>query len=179
MFQLWKVGIPLVVVALVGCSDPGPHRFAVEGTLLLDGKPLPYKSLALVPIDGTAGHGAAGFSDGDGTFNLQAIVPGALRDYRGCPPGRYVVVVNEPLIPIDDSSTAAEEPTGEEEGPAPAIALNMAPRRRIAKGGIPPVYRQETTTPLTVEVSEGVEAYQFALDSKPKPGSVASIQYKR
>lgn len=178
MFQLWKIGVPLMVVAFIGCSDAGPHRLAVKGTLMLDGKPLPFKSLALMPIEGTAGHGAAGFSTGDGTFNLQAIVPGAIRDYRGCPPGRYRVVINEPLIPI------SEEPEGdaasiEEEGPAPAIALDIRPRRRIAKGGIPAIYRLEDTTPLVVEVSEGIEAYEFKLDSKPKPGSVASVQYKR
>ncbi|MCC9608656.1 hypothetical protein LOC68_09175 [Blastopirellula sp. JC732] len=178
MYQLWKFGLPLLVVALVGCSDPGPHRFAVEGTLLLDGKPLPYKSLALLPVEGTTGQGAAGFSKGDGTFNLQAIVPGAVRDYRGCPPGRYRVVIGEPLIPITDD-LAVEEPVSEDEGPAPAIALDITPRRRPAKGGIPAIYRTETTTPLIVEVSEGVEAYEFTLESKPKPGAVASVQYKR
>ncbi|PQO25655.1 hypothetical protein C5Y96_22810 [Blastopirellula marina] len=178
MYQLLKISVPLLIVAIVGCGDPGPHRLAVKGTLMLDGKPLPFKSLALMPIEGTGGHGAAGFSTGDGTFNLQAIVPGAIRDYRGCPPGRYRVVIGEPLIPISDEPVV-EASMSEEEGPAPAIALDLRPRRRATKGGIPAIYRLENTTPLVVEVSEGIEAYEFKLDSKPKPGAVASVQYKR
>lgn len=168
----------MLVVAMVGCTDPGPHRLTVKGTLMLDDKPLPFKSLALMPIEGTTGHGAAGFSTGDGTFNLQAIVPGAIRDYRGCPPGRYRVVITEPLIPISDEP-AVEAMVSEELGPAPAIAIDLRPRRRIAKGDIPAIYRLENTTPLIVEVSEGIQAYEFKLDSKPKPGTVASVQYKR
>lgn len=174
MFQLWKIGLSLAAIAVVGCSDPGPLRFPVEGTLTLDGKPLPFKSLTLYPTDGTTGHGAAGFSDESGKFNLQAIVPGAIRDYRGCPPGRYRVVISEPLIPIE-GSTSADAIQGEavgDEGPAAAVAMVQPTRRRAAKGDVPPHYLSDATTPLIVEVSEGIEQYEFSIESKP--GRVAS-----
>lgn len=174
MFQVWKIGAALAVIAAAGCSDPGPVRFPVEGTLTLDGKPLPFKSLTLHPTDGVAGHGAAGFSDAEGKFYLQAIVPGAVRDYRGCPPGRYRVVISEPLIPID-GSTSTESIQGEavgEEGPAAAVAMVPPTRRRAAPGDVPASYRSQQTSPLVVEVSEGIERYEFVIESKP--GRVAS-----
>lgn len=179
MFQAWKIGAALAVVAIVGCGESGPLRYPVEGTLMLDGKPMPFKSLTLIPTDGTTGHGAAGFSDADGNFNLQAIVPGAIQDFRGCPPGKYRVVVSEPLIPITGSLTT-EQIQGEvvgDEGPAAAVAMVQPNRRRSAKGAIPLSYRSENTSPLLIEVAEGTESYEFSIDSKL--GSIASAMASR
>ncbi|MCC9607846.1 hypothetical protein LOC68_03045 [Blastopirellula sp. JC732] len=169
MFQLWKIGASLAVIAMAGCSDSGPLRFPVEGTLMLDGQPVPFKSLTLVPTDGTMGHGASGFSDAEGKFNLQAIVPGAVRDYRGCPPGKYQVVISEPLIPVSES-ISQEAIQGEaigEEGPAAAMAMVMPTRRRAKRDGdIPLHYTSERTSPLVVEVAEGIESYELVMLSK-------------
>lgn len=179
MSNLWKLTLSAVVLVMAGCGDPGPYRIAVTGMLTLDGKPFPFKSLTFIPTDGTPGHGAAGYSDGEGRYRLQSMVPGALRDYRGCPPGRYLVVVEEPMIPITGSQSAvAEQPLAESsDEPAPAIGL-IEPRRRRAKGGIPPIYASERTTPLVVEVAEGGEVIDLVLESKTRP-SLASTKYQR
>lgn len=168
MFKLWKTSLLLVLITLVGCSDPGPLRHPVQGTLMLDGKPLAYKSLTFFPADGTTGHGAAGFTNGEGKFYLQAMVPGAVRDYRGCPPGKYRVVVSEPLIPITGSTSEAniQGEVIDDNGPAAAVAMFEPTRRRAVKGGIPLIYASDRTTPLIVEVAEGMETYELALASK-------------
>lgn len=178
MSLLWKLTLSMTVIVLAGCSDPGPYRITVTGTLSLDGEPFRFKSLTFVPIDGTSGHGAAGFSDGEGKYRLQSMVPGALRDYRGCPPGRYLVVVSEPTIPLPGSEgNALEQVVENSQDPAPAIGL-IEPHRRRVKSGIPPIYGSARTTPLVVEVAEGNEIIDLALDSKAR-SSLASAGFRQ
>lgn len=179
MSNLWKLTLAAVVLVMAGCGDPGPYRITVTGMLTLDGKPFPFKSLTFIPTDGTPGHGAAGYSDGEGKYRLQSMVPGAVRDYRGCPPGRYLVVVEEPMIPITGSQSAlAEQPLAESsDEPAPAIGL-IEPHRRRVKSGIPPIYGSARTTPLVVEVAEGNEIIDLVLDSKAR-SSLASAGFRQ
>ncbi|WP_145101830.1 hypothetical protein [Rosistilla carotiformis] len=144
----------------------------VTGTLTLDGEPLAFKSLTLTPIEGTAGGGASGYSDGQGKYQLLAMVPGAIQDFNGCPPGRYRVTVSEPLIPITDADfDAARQGDVLDNGePAAAIALtDMSPKKRKqAKGDIPSVYASSTTSPLVIDVVEGNELIDLALASSGK-----------
>ncbi|EAQ81754.1 hypothetical protein DSM3645_29272 [Blastopirellula marina DSM 3645] len=180
MFCRWKFSILLVLFVTIGCSDPGPLRHSAKGTLLLDGEPLPYKSLYFWPIDGTVGQGAGGCTDGEGKFNLHTVVPGALRDYRGCQPGRYCVIVGEPLLPIGDTSSEAniQGEVVDGEGPAAAVAIAEPTRRSKGKPSIPAIYQSQNTTPLIVEVSEEVEFYELTMDSKPR-ASLTAVQYHK
>ena len=161
-------GIAILLVATVGCGDSGMTLVPLTGPITLDGKPLPFKSVMLVPIDGTPGHGAGGYSDGEGNYTLRAIVPGAVKDFPGCPPGRYQVVVSEPLLGINEASFSdtAGQDTGETDESAPAVMLlEMEPKRQV-KGPIPAMYTSERTSPLAIDVVEDINVVNLELASK-------------
>ncbi|WP_116344502.1 hypothetical protein [Blastopirellula marina] len=174
MFQLSKIFFVIFAIGAVGCSDPGPARFPAQGIVTLDGKPLPYKSITFYPVNGTDGQGASGNSDAEGKFNLLTIVPGAVRDYRGCQPGRYHVIVQEPMFPIDKVDTQETPPLDSIQGeaiegigpPAAEIGMVQPVRRKSAKDSVPLVYRSERTTPLIIEVGAGLEPYELILNFK-------------
>lgn len=164
-------GIILLFAVIVGCGDSGLTLVPLTGTITLDGQPLPFKSLMLVPTEGTPGHGAGGYTDGQGTFKLRAIVPGAVEDFPGCPPGKYQVVVSEPQVPLSDADFAdpSSRMAAETDEPAAAIMLaEMEPRKpkNREKGSIPPMYTSNRTSPLVIDVVEGGEIVNLELVSK-------------
>jgi len=153
----WAVAIVAVVIVAAGCTRAEPQLVAVRGTLLLDGQPLVAKSILFSPEEGTGGLGAGANSRADGSFELLAIMPGSVRNQAGVMPGRYRVIVSEPMIPID-----VAEPAAGDGGPAPAVGFRDA---RAGKGGIPAVYRSRETTPLIVEVAPGTGTMTIELTS--------------
>lgn len=155
MFK-FRVYIVLGTIVLTGCGDSGPELVPVEGTVMLDGKPLANKSLMFIPIDGTSGHGAGGSSDAEGKYTLRAVVLGATRDYPGIATGRYRVNVFEPFIAGDVSV--------EEDGDEPAVA--MGPGFGSGKSAIPAVYGTERS-PLVLEVPESGGVLNIELKSNP------------
>jgi len=134
----------------------------VDGTVFLNGQPLAYKSVLFLPEGETAGNGAGGYTNGDGEYSLIAVVFGATKDYDGCPPGRYRVVVSEPSIPITEADFGPLD--GEEEGDQPAVAVGplMSPATRA----IPAVYTSDETTPLVLEVPESGGVVDVELTSR-------------
>ena len=140
----------LATIVLTGCGRSIPELVPVEGTLSLDGEPLAYKSILFLPEEGTAGNGAGGFTNGEGKYYLLAVIFGVTSDYRGCPPGRYRVVVSEPMFPITDADFGPLDQEEEGDEPAPAVGPISGP----AKTRIPAVYASERTTSLIVEVPE-------------------------
>jgi len=149
---------------LPGCGRSGPKLVPVDGTVFLDGKPLAYKSLVFIPEEGTAGNGAGGYTNGDGEYSLLAVVFGATKDYDGCPPGRYRVVVSEPSIPITEADFGPFD--GEKEGDEPAVAVGpgMSPATRA----IPALYTSDQTTPLVREVPESGGVVDLQLTSRSR-----------
>lgn len=88
-------------LCLFGCAGEAvPDLVPVEGTLTLQGKPLANKSLRFVPESGNGltGHGN---TDKNGKYRLLAIVPGAVTDHAGLTPGKYRVVVFEPMAVME------------------------------------------------------------------------------
>ena len=161
----------LICLAIVGCGDAGPDVVPISGVVTLDGEPLKFKSLTLFPTEGTVGQGAGGYTDGEGKYSLIAVVPNAIQDFAGCPPGKYRVVISEPLIPISDGDfanpTAATAGTADE--PAPAIFLPDEGKPKKKKtGDIPAVYASEASTPLVIEVAAGNETVNLELVSTAK-----------
>lgn len=67
--------VPLLLITL-GCADNGPPLVKVEGTVNLDGVPLPFKNIMFHPEDKTPGAGAGGNTDIKGYFNVLAVRPG-------------------------------------------------------------------------------------------------------
>lgn len=161
------LSVVMSLMATIGCGDSGMTLVPLTGTLTLDGEPLPFKSVMLVPIEGTPGHGAGGYSDGQGNYTLRAIVPGAVKDYPGCPPGKYQVVVTEPQIPISEADFAnpAAQMAPETDEPAPAIALMGMPKKQ-AKGAIPAMYTSNRTSPLALQVTVDAPVMNLELASK-------------
>ncbi len=170
MIKFCKSCIFLMLAIIVGCGDSGPELVPVTGTLSLDGQPLAFKSVTLVPIEGTSGHGAAGFTDGAGSMKLLAVVPGAIRDFQGCPPGRYQVVITEPLIPMTEKSFQDAElgVVPDESEPAAAIFIPTSRRKKHKKGDIPSMYTSTISSPLVIDVAEGNEDISLELDSKAR-----------
>lgn len=168
MINICKSCIFAALALVAGCGDSGPSLVPVTGTLSLDGQPLSFKSLTLSPIEGTSGHGAAGYTDGTGTFKLLAVVPGAISDFHGCPPGRYRVAITEPLIPMTDKDFQdVEQGVIADQSEPAAVILTADPRtKRRKKGDIPPVYTSTQSSPLIIDVAEGNEVINLELESK-------------
>ena len=129
--------------------------------MTLDGKPLANKALMFLPIDGTQGRGARGWSDAEGAYTLDAVVPGAINEYQGVPPGRYRVTVSEPLLPIGGSHGAEDGPMGTYSRKPSAI-----------KQKIPAVYSSAERTPLKVDVPESGGKIDLDLKSNPTASGV-------
>lgn len=82
------------------------RRVPIEGTITLDGRPLPHKSLLFIPEPGTPGNGASAHTDQDGRYSPTAIVFGGTRNYPGIRPGRYHVTVKEAVTPVGEEAIA-------------------------------------------------------------------------
>ncbi len=76
--------VPLLLLTF-GCADKGPPLVKVEGTVNLDGVPLPFKNIMFHPEGKTPGAGAGGNTDIKGYFNVLAVRPGVTRDTLGVP----------------------------------------------------------------------------------------------
>jgi hypothetical protein len=147
-FKSRAVVASLVVAALGGCGRQDPDIVPVRGKVLLDGKPLPLKDVGFVPAAGSASHGGFARTREDGTFELRAVVPGALKIHHGARPGTYAVVLSEPDFSAD-----------------------VEPGRSVPKGSgirVPAVYQDAAKTPLRAEVGPEENEFLFELSSKAK-----------
>lgn len=151
------------LVALGGCGSDGPLLVPVSGTVTLDGRPLVHKTIQLIPEEGTPGQGAGATTDQNGHYQLLAVRPGATSDLQGVPPGKYRVVVTEPMFPIEASLPNASTEDGE---PAPAIGV-PSPGRRARGQNIPRAYTTRETTPLRADVSGEGGVIDLKLTSNP------------
>jgi hypothetical protein len=155
--------LPLILFA--GCDD-GIKVVPVTGTVTLDGKPLPLKSVYFFPdrASETLGNGAGGYTDPDAKYYLIANLGGATADQRGAPPGKYRVTVAEPAIPLTaENFKDMTAPSTDSDVPAPAIGLPARPEKRT----IPAIYANSETTPLIVTVPDNGGEVNLELTSKP------------
>lgn len=151
-------------LSLVGC-DRGPKLVPVTGTVTLDGKPLPFKSLYFYPdrSAGTQGNGSGAFTDKEGKYYLIANIGGTTRDQRGVQPGKYRVAVTESVIPISEKDFAPQAAADKSAEPGPGLIYTERPMRRE----IPSVYSSENSTPLVVDVPENGGTFDFELKKNP------------
>jgi len=145
-----KLVIPAMLALLAGCAAKGPKLVPVSGKLTFDGAPLAHKTIQFIPEPGTPGSGAGATSTATGDYSLIATKGGSLVDCMGACPGRYKVVVVEPMFPVDADLKVPVE--GEQ--PAPAIGLPGTPSRKRERQSIPPAYGNALYTPLVVTVPE-------------------------
>lgn len=152
-FNLVKSVFYLFLAAqLWGCGArpaPGPELFPVEGTAMLDGKPLTKATVQFHPRPGTSGNGGFGVTDEQGKFKLINSAGNP-----GCPAGEYGVTFSKFVQP--DGSPIPPGPAGDQVD---------------KKESIPRVYT--VFNPFAIvqgaEVKAPSATFDFMLDSKLKP----------
>ena len=139
------IGAGLCAIALSGCSKDSPRTIAVQGTVRLNGKPLPGGVITFQPVTVAANlpHRLAQGSIGaDGTYSLSTFEPG-----DGALPGEYVVMIRgiQPIAPVDEFSRSTSE----------TIPL-----------AIPAIYSDAQRTPLKATVDAGGSSQKIDLELK-------------
>jgi len=105
-----------------------------------------------------------GYTNGNGEYSLIAVVFGATRDFDGCPPGSYHVVVSDPTIPITEADFAATRIMADSDEPVPALGPTLRPAGdRVAR-----IYGSPKTTPLRIDVPDSGGQIDLALDSRSR-----------
>jgi hypothetical protein len=79
------VTLAVVFIALAGCGEGGPKIVPVSGMVIIDGKPLTYGHVQVLPAGWRPATGRIG---GDGRFTLTTTVAN-----DGCPVGTHPVVI--------------------------------------------------------------------------------------
>lgn len=150
----------ICIAALVtcGCGGPNIKLVPVHGQLLLDGKPLPQKTIRFAPEAETGGHGGGATTDQQGNFKLIALIPGSVEDFPGIAPGSYRVTVVDRMF--------SDDPPVQGKTNDPEVAL--APSMKSADRQIPSAYSRPETTPLIVQVPNEGGQIDISLDSKFK-----------
>ena len=119
------LGACLLALACLGCGGGGPAIASVEGTVTLDGKPLPNASVVFVPENGRP---AGATTDGRGHYVLT---------FTG---GREGAMLGKNKVRISTARDPSETPSGE---PIPAVPET-----------IPMKYNAQTELEFTVEAGK-------------------------
>jgi hypothetical protein len=133
---------------LGGCGRPLPSVVPVQGTVLLNGKPLPKAAVTFVPqLDrfGAECHSTA-VTDENGQFTLTCAYNGQ----PGAVVGKHIALVTESPLPeeLRNSRNARE------------IAAYRAKR---GNRPIPPGYSSVHQSPIRIEIKEGQEPVTIEL----------------
>ncbi len=128
----------IVACVVAGCGRevaPPPTLTATSGTVKIDGEPAPGVSVLFTPTAGTAGDGAWGITDSQGTFVLTHK-----SQAEGVPAGTYVVHFSRYVLPNGT--------------PSPP---NVSPLETGAREGLPPQWSDRSkSSPLnTVTIAAG------------------------
>lgn len=150
----------LFVLAFIsfGCGQSGPSVQYVRGVITLDGAPLEGATVLFSPKS-TGGLGAAGKTQADGSFTLNArgAQPGA-----GTTIGDYAVTVSKiempKIVEIDEDDPRYGTP---EQDRIQQEASNAKP-----KVIVPEKYSDSETSPFTAQVVSGQNEFAFDVSSK-------------
>lgn len=143
-----KLLLGCFVICLVGCGGASSEEtievYPVKGTVTVDGKTLPFVTVAFLPKPGTKGLGGYSVTDNSGNFTLK------YRDDRdGVPEGTYSVLFSRLVQP--DGSPIPQDQTA-----ADVAAVNSLPEK----------YNDPNETPVTASVTKSNEPFQFELKTK-------------
>ena len=141
-------------LALLVCGSSGPSVQFVEGSVLVDGRPLDGAEVSFSPLESGVGLAAVGRTDAGGRFTLNPQVgkPGA-----GTLVGSYRVTIRK-----RKPDEAAEEALSTDDP-------NYGKRRPIPQGSGPPKwlvpveYTANETTPLRADVQKGRNTFRFEI----------------
>ncbi len=142
----------------VGCGQSGPAVEYVQGVVTLDGAPLEGATVFFSP-KGSAGKGAAGKTQPDGSFtlNTQGAKPGA-----GTAVGDYSVTVSKVEMP-EFPNISEDDPRY---GTAEHDRLQQEASRAKPKAIVPEKYNSSETSPFTAKVESGSNTFTFDVSSK-------------
>jgi hypothetical protein len=126
------VAVALLAGAVIapGCGNP-PGFYPVSGKLVYKGEPAAGAAVYFHRADGQGKPGVpipGGISGDDGTFTLSCDGVG-----DGCPPGRYLVLVEWRGVP---ESSPAPPKAAATTAKAKGKAKQAAPNRRLAREGV-------------------------------------------
>ena len=150
----------LLVIALCsfGCGQSGTPIEYVEGVVKLDGTPLEGATVFFSP-KGASGVGAAGRTQSDGSFtlNAQGSKPGA-----GTTAGDYNVTISKVEMPkfVGISTDDPRYGTPEQE------RLQQEADNAKPKIIVPEKYNNVETSPFTAKVQSGSNKFTFDISSK-------------
>jgi hypothetical protein len=142
-----------LLVAAAGC---GRQFGQVEGTVTLDGAPLPDVEVVFVPdpARGNTGNNASAVTDSQGHYRLRSPKEGK----DGAAVGLHRVILTDLLMVTDTTAAGVPAPAGA--GAAPPQPLGSKKRR------FPTAYGDPTDTPLKdVEVKSGPQTRDFDVKS--------------
>lgn len=135
----------LIALCVIGCGDSGPPRFAAEGTVLLDGAPLPAGVIRFLPQGETKGPAASATIE-NGKF--------ALDTSNGPVAGQHRIEIEatgHEGFAVDDEQAYAQKASTTR---APVIPPNP----------VPPMYNRQSTLSKTIS-PEGPNTFEFLLTS--------------
>jgi hypothetical protein len=143
-----RAGMVVLALSAAGCGAKRPIFTPAEGTVTLDGRPLPYARVEFVPL--LKGFGAefnsVGITDEHGHFTLSC------GGQAGAAVAKHRVVVQEGPLP--------PQARGQSEEAQNAFAEHMA---KMKNRPIPPRYGSVVSTPLELEVTAGQSTYNLVL----------------
>jgi hypothetical protein len=139
-----------VALTLSGCKKVPPPVTEAEGTVLLDGKPLPQAQVEFVPDlrDFGAEMNSTAVTDDAGHFHLTC----GFNEQPGAVVAKHRVIVMEPPTP--------GEFRGQDEATQTRLAQYIA---KLKNRPIPEKYGTLSKTPLVVEVKAGQSTYDLQL----------------
>ncbi len=134
-----------------GCAPRLPPYTEVEGTVLLDGHPLPHAVVEFVPLLDSfgAGYNSTAATDDEGHYRLVS----AFKQTPGALVATHRVLVREEPLPEEYRGRSAENERREKEI-----------RARLTNRPIPPEYGLFAKTPLRVEVVKEKRTYDLNLE---------------
>jgi hypothetical protein len=138
------VALTFLIALLVGCSSE-PTRYAVNGTVKVDGKPGSYVTLRFIP-EGGAGLGGVVVTNVEGQYSLSG------EGNIGLPAGTYKVAFSQTFINGKPSR-------GGSGGKA-------AEREPTERENLPEKYRKPETTPESARVGGASNSFDFDLKTK-------------
>jgi Carboxypeptidase regulatory-like domain len=146
-----------LVFGAAGCGAGGLST--VQGTVTLDGQPLPNATVTFLPASGK-GQQARGVTDASGNFRLETFKPG-----DGAVPGEYKVIIQytEGLSP--EATTAPKEGQSMKDMWEKSQKALKEQQKKPPKYVIPAKYSDPGQTVLTQRVPAGGPV-KFDLQSK-------------
>jgi hypothetical protein len=119
-FRIGATALALVTAALLTGCDQGPKLVPIEGQVTLDGQPLTYGYVRVIPANGRP---AFGQLDDQGRFKLMTD------DEEGCPVGNHVVEVGSTKA-ISELEQRRYAPTKYESGITTDLKIDVKEPRK-------------------------------------------------